>query len=62
VTFVQRVGTSGGNAPSGGCSEATVGAIARVPYRAVYRFHHTRAIRPGEGATTIPTGGGSAYP
>ncbi|HET7824491.1 MAG TPA: DUF3455 domain-containing protein [Anaeromyxobacter sp.] len=61
VTFVQRVWTSGGNAPSDGCGDATVGATARVPYRAVYRFYHTRAIRPGEGERAIPTGG-SSYP
>jgi hypothetical protein len=39
VTFVQRVATWGGNAPSKGCSGDTVGAIVRVPYRAVYCFY-----------------------
>lgn len=38
ITFVQRVQTSGGNAPSEGCGPGTVGAVARVPYRALYRF------------------------
>jgi hypothetical protein len=39
VTFVQRVGTSGGIAPSDGCDAAHAGAVVRVPYRAVYRFY-----------------------
>ena len=39
VTFVQRIGTRGGNAPSDGCDLAHSGAIARVPYRAVYCFY-----------------------
>lgn len=39
VTFVQRVRTSGGLAPGEGCSAATVGAVVRVPYRAVYCFY-----------------------
>lgn len=43
VTFVQRIRTSGGLAPVEGCSAATVGAVARVPYRAVYCFY--RAAR-----------------
>ncbi len=42
VTFVQRVATWGGNAPSDGCSADTVGAIARVPYHAVYCFYRRR--------------------
>lgn len=45
VTFVQRIGTRGGNAPSEGCDLAHAGAIARVPYRAVYCFY-----RQGVGA------------
>jgi hypothetical protein len=39
VSFVQRVRTSGGNAPAGGCDAAHAGAVARVPYRAVYCFY-----------------------
>lgn len=35
---VQRVNTEGGAAPGGGCSAQTVGALARVPYRADYRL------------------------
>ena len=39
VTFVQRVRTAGGNAPAAGCDAAHAGAVARVPYRAVYCFY-----------------------
>jgi Protein of unknown function (DUF3455) len=39
VTFVRRVATQGGLAPASGCEAASVGAVARVPYRAVYCFH-----------------------
>jgi hypothetical protein len=42
VTFVQRVQTSGGVAPSSGCSAAAVGAVARVPYEARYCFYRPR--------------------
>jgi len=38
MTSVQRVNTAGGNAPSSGCSLASVGQIARVPYGADYYF------------------------
>lgn len=43
VTFVQRVRTTGGNAPSGGCDAAHSGAVARVPYRALYCFYRSEA-------------------
>jgi uncharacterized protein DUF3455 len=56
VTFVQRLQTSGGVAPSEGCSAASVGAVARVPYRAVYCFYRGHEKRdyvgsasPGDG-------------
>jgi hypothetical protein len=39
VTFIQRVATTGGLAPETGCSAATAGALARVPYTAIYCFH-----------------------
>ena len=39
VTFVQRIRTSGGNPPTGGCDAAHAGAVSRVPYRAVYCFY-----------------------
>lgn len=44
VTFVQRLQTSGGNAPSEGCDAAHAGAVARVPYRAAYRFYRKEAV------------------
>jgi hypothetical protein len=43
VTFVQRVRTSGGNPPQGGCDAAHAGAVSRVPYRAVYCFYRKAA-------------------
>jgi hypothetical protein len=36
VTYVQRLATSGGAAPAGGCAE---GQSTGVPYRAEYRFY-----------------------
>ena len=42
VTFVQRVRTSGGNAPAVGCDAAHVGAVARVAYRAAYCFYRAK--------------------
>jgi hypothetical protein len=45
VTFVQRIRTWGGNAPSHGCDATHAGEVARVPYRAVYCFY-----RKGVGA------------
>jgi FtsP/CotA-like multicopper oxidase with cupredoxin domain len=39
VTFIQRVATSGGVPPASGCSAATAGAVAKVPYRATYCFY-----------------------
>ena len=39
VTFVQRIRTSGGNAPAQGCDANDVGKVVRVPYRATYCFY-----------------------
>jgi Protein of unknown function (DUF3455) len=40
VTFIQRLNTAGGVAPSTGCSMSTdVGAKAFVPYTADYFFY-----------------------
>jgi hypothetical protein len=39
VTFVQRVATSGGKAPAGGCGADNVGAETSVPYTADYYFY-----------------------
>jgi hypothetical protein len=35
---IQRINTSGGKAPAGGCNEAQVGKEVRVPYKAEYVF------------------------
>jgi hypothetical protein len=43
VTFVQRIRTWGGNAPRQGCDGTHAGEVARVPYRAVYRFYRKDA-------------------
>jgi Protein of unknown function (DUF3455) len=40
TTFVQRVNTVGGLAPTTGCDGTTVGAAANVPYTADYYFYH----------------------
>jgi hypothetical protein len=52
VTFVQRIRTAGGVAPSEGCSAATVGAEARVPYRAVYCFYRDDGRSDATSGTT----------
>jgi hypothetical protein len=39
VTFIQRVSTHGGKAPSGGCDSAHSGQEVRVEYTATYRFY-----------------------
>jgi hypothetical protein len=36
---IQRVGTTGGKAPAGGCSRAQAGQEARIAYRATYYFY-----------------------
>lgn len=45
VTFVQRIRTSGGNAPSTGCDAPHAGSVARVPYRALYCFYRSETAR-----------------
>ena len=42
VTSIQRINTAGGLAPATGCNAASVGAAARVPYTADYRFFSAR--------------------
>jgi Protein of unknown function (DUF3455) len=42
VTSIQRVSTVGGMAPKAGCSEATAGIPARIPYTADYYFFTAR--------------------
>ena len=39
---IQRINTSGGKAPAGGCSDALVGKEMRVPYKAEYLFYASR--------------------
>ena len=39
VRFVQRLHTAGGNAPAGGCDQASAGSEVRVPYSADYWFY-----------------------
>jgi uncharacterized protein DUF3455 len=58
VTFVQRLQTSGGVAPSEGCSAASVGAVARVPYRAVYCFYRGHESRAYVGSASVGEGYG----
>ena len=41
VTFIQRLSTDSGAAPSTGCEAATVGAELRVPYSTIYYFYAT---------------------
>jgi Protein of unknown function (DUF3455) len=42
VQFIQRLHTAGGNAPSGGCNQASVGSEVRVPYSADYWFYSAK--------------------
>jgi hypothetical protein len=42
VTYIQRLKTSGGLAPSAGCDAAHVGAAARIPYTASYFFYRAK--------------------
>ena len=39
TSSIQRIRTSGGKAPSDGCSQAKQGAEARVSYKATYTFY-----------------------
>ena len=39
IQAIQRVNTIGGKAPAGGCDQAQVGKVARVPYKAIYYFY-----------------------
>lgn len=39
ITYIQRLDTEGGLAPSSTCSEANGGEHIDVPYRALYRFY-----------------------
>ena len=39
IASIQRLQTSGGTAPAGGCDSSQTGKESRVPYSAVYRFY-----------------------
>jgi hypothetical protein len=43
VTYVQRLDTTGGVAPAGGCDESHAGEEIRVPYEATYAFAYPAA-------------------
>ncbi len=43
VSYIQRLDTVGGLAPSSGCDAAHVGAIARVDYKATYFFSRPKS-------------------
>jgi hypothetical protein len=43
VTSIQRLETTGGKAPAGGCSRANLGEKLRVPYTATYYFYVLRS-------------------
>ena len=45
VTYIQRLETTGGRAPSTGCDADHVGAVARVDYTATYYFYEAK---PGQ--------------
>ncbi len=42
IKNIQRINTSGGNAPSGGCNEALAAKETRVPYKADYLFYGSK--------------------
>ena len=46
VSFVQRLGTTGGRAPAEGCGAPAVGQEARVPYTAIYTFSYPMTAAP----------------
>jgi hypothetical protein len=47
VTYIQRVSTTGGLAPSAGCDQTQLGAVAEVDYTADYNFYQTKPARSG---------------
>lgn len=63
VTSVQRVSTVGGAAPKTGCSSASVGQVARMPYTADYYFLAARAhsALPYAALVRGPEGSAAAY-
>jgi hypothetical protein len=63
VTSVQRVNTVGGVAPKTGCSSASVGQVARMPYTADYYFLAAKARSASAYAAPVhgPEGPAAAY-
>lgn len=61
VSSVQRVNTVGGSAPRSGCSSATVGRVARVPYAADYYFLEARPRAASAYATPARAYEGGTY-
>ena len=59
VTSVQRVSTVGGTTPKTGCSSASVGQVARMPYTADYYF---LAARPRPAASYAAPVRGPEWP
>ncbi len=45
ITTIQRLNTKGGVAPTTGCSAATAGAVANIPYTSDYFFYRTTSSR-----------------
>jgi hypothetical protein len=43
ATYIQRLNTSGGVAPTSECSAANIGSVALVPYSADYYFYYKAA-------------------
>jgi hypothetical protein len=40
ITYIQRLDTVGGVAPTGGCDHSTADAVREIPYTAVYAFYY----------------------
>jgi hypothetical protein len=51
ITYVQRLDTAGGVAPTEGCDAAHAGAEVRVPYVATYAFFYPTALATPVAAT-----------
>lgn len=46
VTYIQRLSTTGGLAPTSGCDATTLGAVADVEYTALYAFYKAHGCGP----------------
>jgi hypothetical protein len=54
VTFVQRIETTGGTAPAGGCDASHLGAESRASYTADYYFYAGGAATKSASKTATP--------